>query len=95
MKSKAKSCIPFNGWSLEQIREGRKISTARHKRYTKDERVLGISQKMPWGVIRDYFYHWEGADSPGELQQVIEQIYKRPVPDEELFYLHIGKWIRV
>lgn len=82
--------IPFNDWSMERIRQGRKISTARHKRYAKDPRVWLITKQIPWGKIKKYFWMHEGANNPEELQTVIESIYKRTVRDEELFYLHFG-----
>ena len=82
--------IPFNGWSRERIRQGRKFMTSRHKKYTEDSGVLKILEKMPWGAIKERFWQIEGADSPEELQQVIESIYKREVPDDEMFYPHIG-----
>jgi len=87
-----KDKIPFNGWSQERIAKGRKICTSRHKRYPKDERVYFISPKLPWWFIRTYLYNAEGADSPQELQEVIEEIYKREVPSEEEFYVHFGKF---
>lgn len=81
--------IPFNAWSKERIRQGRKFCTSRHKRYV-DERVLFIVNDIPWWFIREHLWKVEGADSPGELQAVIEDIMKRHVPDDELFNVHIG-----
>jgi len=82
--------LVFNAWSRERIQQGRKFCTSRHKKYLHDDRVLHITDKIPWGFIRDYLYSCEGADSPEELQQVIESIMKRHVPDDELFYVHVG-----
>jgi hypothetical protein len=87
---KKEELIPFNVWSRERILRGVKFSTSRHKKYLGDGRVFWVSPKMPWGVIKKYFFGLEGADSPQELQGVIEDIYKRPILDDELFYLHIG-----
>ena len=84
--------IPFNGWSRERIELGRKLCTSRHKRYSKDKRVWYITPKLPWWLIRDYFYISEGANTPEELQEVIEDIYKRKVPDDEYFYVHFGEF---
>jgi len=80
--------IPFNEWSREKIRLGNKSCTSRHKRYAKDSLVYYITPKLPWWFIRCYLWEDEGAESPDELQQVIEGIYKRKVPDDELFYVH-------
>ncbi len=84
--------IPFNAWSWERIRQGRKLCTSRHKRYSKDPRVYWISPKLPWWFIRTYLWEAEGATSSEELQQVIEKIYHRKVPDDELFYIHFGNF---
>ena len=85
-----KDKIPFNNWSKERIKLGYKKCTSRHKRYPKDKRVTLISPKLPWWFIREIFWDDEGAESPEELQKVIENIYKRKVPDNEEFYVHFG-----
>jgi len=89
------SKIAFNAWSRERIQQGRKFCTSRHKKYLDDKRVHHISPQMPWGIIRDYLYGLEGADSPEELQQVIESIMHRHVPDDELFHVHFGDFREV
>ena len=81
--------IPFNEWSKERIRLGRKTCTSRHKKYKNDERVTLI-ERLSWGFIRNHLWREEGADTQEELQQVIELIYKRKVPDNEMFYVHFG-----
>lgn len=82
--------IPFNEWSKNRIDSGMKICTSRHRKYAKDSRVKWISPKLPWWFIRNYLYYAEGAISPIELQEVIDNIYKRKVPDDEEFYVHFG-----
>lgn len=82
--------IPFNVWSKERIRQGRKYMTSRHEQYKEDPRVKLILPLTKWGFIRDNWFGIEGADSREELQSVIEKIYKRKVPDDEMFYPHIG-----
>lgn len=84
--------IPFNIWSKQRIEEGRKFCTSRHKRYPNDPRVKYITDKIPWHVIRDCLWMVEGADSPEELQEVIEGIMKRKVSDDEMFYVHFGNF---
>ena len=81
--------IPFNKWSQERIKQGRKTRTSRHKMYLYDERVISITPKLSWKYIKKHYWKEEGADSPEELQQVIEEIYKRKVPDDEEFYNHL------
>ncbi|MCK9569910.1 hypothetical protein M0R72_13280 [Candidatus Pacearchaeota archaeon] len=81
--------IPFTTWSQERIRLGMKICTSRHKRYSKDPRVTCIV-RLPWWIIVNYLYEPEGARDPKELQAVIDGIYGRHVPDEEMFYVHWG-----
>ena len=80
--------LPFNSWSKKRILDGRKCCTSRHKKYSKDTLVKIVSPPETWGYIRNNLYVEEGADSPEELQQVIEDIMRRPVPDDELFYVH-------
>lgn len=84
--------IPFNDWSRERIRQGRKFCTSRHNKYDSDPKVIWISPKLKWGFIREFLWQPEGADSPKELQKVIEGIYKRKVPDDEMFYVHFGNY---
>lgn len=79
--------IPFNAWSRERICCGKKSATSRHKKYLHDPLVYKI-EKHPWGVIRDGYFKEEGADTPQELQAVIEDIYNRKVLDDEVFYIH-------
>lgn len=82
--------IPFNQWSRERIKQGRKYMTSRHQKCLNDPRVKFILPKTKWGFIKNHWFGIEGADSPIELQKVIEEIYKRKVPDDEMFYPHIG-----
>lgn len=79
--------IPFNSWSRERILAGRKSCTSRHRKYN-DLLVYDVFQ-VNWGSIKSQDWKTEGADSPEELQKVIESIYHRPVLDDELFYLHL------
>ena len=82
--------IPFNAWSKRRIAEGRKFCTSRSKIY-KDDRVIGIVN-MPWGIIKKYLYEAEGADSPEELQKVIDMIHRKVVPDDKMFWVHFGNF---
>ena len=84
--------IPFNDWSIERIRQGRKDCTSRHKRYPKDKRVYYITPKLEWWFIKKYLWKAEGADSPEELQEVIGEIHHRAVTGGELFHVHFGKF---
>ena len=86
-----KELIPFNEWSRERIRQGKKICTSRHKKYLHDPRVTHIIEHS-WGTIKAMYWQLEGADNPVELQKVIENIYKRKVPDNERFYVHFGNF---
>lgn len=82
--------IPFNDWSKERIKQGRKTCTSRHKKYSKDPRVKTISTRLPWAFIKRNYWKQEGADSPEELQEVIDKIYNRKILPRELFYVHTG-----
>lgn len=82
--------IPFNQWSKARIEQGRKFCTSRHKAYKFDERVAWITPKLEWGFIKKYLWQVEGANSPIELQMVIDAIYKRKVSNDEMFFVHFG-----
>lgn len=83
--------IPFNSWSKERIAQGRKLCTSRKRKYS-DSRVTFITPLLPWWFIRTYLWNPEGADSPEELQKVIDEIFKRRVEDSEEFYVHFGNF---
>ena len=86
--------MKFNAWSKERIEQGKKIITCRKRPHDKDPDVYCILGPVPWGVIRTYLFEEEGADSSFEIQEVIDNIFKRrgsPVDDEELFYIHVLK----
>ena len=85
--------IPFNAWSKERILAGKKHCTSRHKMYKDDIAVNWISPMLPWWFIKKYLWQAEGANSPEELQEVINSIYKRVVPEGELFYVHFGNFM--
>ena len=83
--------LSFNSWSRERILDGRKSLTSRKHNYYYDERVDYVIGALPWKFIRTFLYRDEGASSPAELQKVIEDIFKREVKDDEMFYVHILK----
>ena len=82
----------FNAWSMERIEKGTKHLTSRKKNHQKDPHVIAVVGPLPWWFIRECLYEHEGADSPEELQHVIDGIFKRrgyPVADDELFFVHV------
>ena len=86
--------MKFNAWSQERINRGEKVITSRKKAHYNDPDVYFVLGKLPWGIIRDRLYIAEGAETPEELQQVIDDIFARrgyPVADDEEFYVHILK----
>ena len=90
--------MKFNEWSMERIRRGTKTITSRKKKHLNDPDVLYVFGPLPWWVIRDYLYIQEGAESPEELQEVIDKIFARrgyPVADDEAFYVHVIETISV
>jgi len=92
MSLKQKKRIPFNVWSKERIRQGRKFCTSRHNRYKDDDRVYYITPLLPFWLIKEYLWKVEGADSPFELRKVMEEIYGREVLADEKFYVHFGNF---
>lgn len=85
-----KGWLPFNTWSRERIRQGRKHCTSRTKRYNLDPNVTWISPKLPLWFIKKYLWKDEGADSPEELQRVINQIFRKEVSEDKELYVHFG-----
>ena len=81
--------MKFNKWSMQRIKDGRKRLTSRKNRYEGDPHVSGIVGPLPWWFIREYLCREEGADSPEELQRVINQIFRREVHGLEEFFVHI------
>ena len=81
--------MKFNQWSTNRILAGKKTLTSRTKRYENDPDVSLIFGPLPWGFIKTYLYRGEGAESPEELQRVINQIFRRAVSDDRLFYVHV------
>ncbi len=80
--------LPFNAWSWERIKDGRKICTSRHRAYRKDPAVWKILPKMEWNEVKRVYCEEEGAQSASELQDVVEGIYNRRVLGNELFFVH-------
>jgi hypothetical protein len=81
--------VKFNKWSLKRIRDGKKTLTSRRNRHEDDPHVEGIVGPLPWWFIKTYLYRDEGADSPKELQGVINQVSRRKVHGLEEFFVHI------
>ena len=84
--------MKFNAWSKEKIQLGVKRLTSRKTRHDNDPDVEYIVGPLPWKFIREYLCREEGADSPEELQEVIDTIFARrgyPVADNEEFYVHV------
>lgn len=83
--------MKFNAWSKMRIRNGTKRLTSRRESQESDPDVLYVVGPLPWQFIKHYLYRDEGAESPEELQRVINQIFRRTVHPYEIFYVHILK----
>lgn len=84
--------MKYNSWSLDRIRKGRKLLTSRTKKHyasDKDPEVLAVFGPLKWWFIKAFLYKGEGADSPEELQRVINQIFRREVAPHREFYVHV------
>ena len=81
--------MKFNKWSMERIRKGTKVLTSRKKNYQDDPMIIAVVGPLPWWFINTCLYELEGANSPEELQRVINQIFRREVKDDEMFYVHV------
>ena len=83
--------MKFNNWSKKRIKEGKKTLTSRRKMgdFGHDKDISNIVGPLPWWFIKTYLYRAEGAESPEELQRVINQIFRRHVELNEGFYVHV------
>ena len=83
--------MKFNAWSKARIELGIKRLTSRKIAYRNDPDVKCILPPLPWWFIKEFLYRDEGAESPEELQRVINQIFYREVLPGEYFYVHVLK----
>lgn len=83
--------MKFNAWSKKRINNGTKSITSRRVQHLNDPDVYAIMPPLPWWFIRRFLYRDEGAESPEELQSVINAIFGRTVEVHELFYVHVLK----
>ena len=97
--------IPFNAWSIERLNAGRKCATSRNKVYGRVGDVFkpdnGKSYKIEYiislalGVVRDYLYLIEGANSPEEFEEVWTSIHpKKGFDKEQLVWVHFFKEVK-
>ena len=82
--------MKFNAWSKKRIELGVKHLTSRKVRHS-DPDVYCSFGPFPWWFIKRFLYRDEGAESPEELQRVINGIFRREVEDHEMFYVHVLK----
>ena len=80
--------IPFNKWSKERIEQGRKICTSRTRKW-KDDRVYLIIQ-LPLGIVKEWLYREEGANSPEEFEKVWRSIFRGNFNSERIVFVHFG-----
>lgn len=93
--------IPFNDWSLDKLRKGKKTCTSRYKKYGQiGDRFIAVDSiyeligiyKLQLNYIIETFYKEEGADSPNELLQIWIDIHpKRGYRPNDFVYLHLFK----
>ena len=71
--------IPFNDWSKERLRAGKKTCTSRRKPYGKigdtftvdgSQYVLIDVMQAKLSDIAEHWYSFEGCNSPDEFKQV-------------------------
>lgn len=82
--------LPFNDWSQERIKEGRKFCTSRTKPYLSDPRVQEI-RKETLEFVRDFLWQVEGANSPEEFEKIWNEIHPKKQFDKwQIVYVHFG-----
>jgi len=80
--------LPFNAWSNERIKQGRKKCTSRNRKWN-DQRVTKIEERTLRDV-RDNLWREEGADSPEEFEKVWRQIHRGKFDPEKTVFVHWG-----
>lgn len=81
--------MKFNAWSRKRIAEGKKRLTSRKAKFDSDPEVKFVTPLLPFWFIREFLFRDEGAESPEELQRVVNRIFRRTVKDDELFFVHV------
>ncbi len=84
--------INLDEWSNKKIIEGKKMCEIREKKYLDDPRIDWITPKLPYSFIEEFLYFAEGADSPGELKDVLEKRFNKNICEEDRFFVHFGKF---
>lgn len=78
--------IPFNEWSRERMRRGKKTATSRTKRYGEvgdwfevdgQRYELIYVTRSCLDTIKKWYYRWEGCKTPEEFVEVWESIHRR------------------
>ncbi len=89
--------IPFNDWSLDRLKAGKKTATSRTKKYGNPgdlfrvgdgEYVLTAITEKPLKEIAEHYFKAEGAESSDEFIEVWRSIHRKKgfVPDQIVFY---------
>lgn len=96
--------IPFNDWSIERLRDGRKTATSRNKKYgvagdtfiTTDSTIFELDAivKKSLHDVAYYFFKEEGAKDPHEFMDVWKELHpKKGFVPEQKVYFHTFKRI--
>ena len=81
--------IPFNKWSRERIRQGRKFATTRDKVYLNEKCVFSVA-RLPLWFVKQHLWQIEGADSPEEFEKVWREIHRGQFEADKFYYTHFG-----
>lgn len=91
--------IPFNDWSRRRHQTHEKRATTRTSRYGEPGDVFNDGSmefqlthvvRLPLGVVGEYFYELEGAESQEEFREVWEDIhYRRGYDEDWTVWLHL------
>lgn len=84
----AEEKIPFNKWSQERIDNGWKLCTSRTRLWN-DSRVYLVI-KLPLGIVRNFLYKEEGAETPEEFERVWRSIFRGKFDSERVVFVHFG-----
>lgn len=82
--------LPFNKWSRERIKQGKKLCTSRSERYA-DSRVEFVFAAPLW-FVKKYLWRDEGANSPEEFEEVWKNIHRGIFDAGRIVYVHYGNF---
>ncbi len=89
--------IPFNKWSDDRLRSGKKTCTSRHKSYgvagdyfyTAGGRFrLQQVQSFPLWFVKEFLWEAEGAGNPQEFEAIWKSLHRGKFDPWDMVWVH-------